>query len=145
VTIPALQKQSIHYPKHFLGRVPRRIRMTKTVSALNLANKSSKIIAKAGCIYDAWTNSHGAVSAVCSNNLKSDYHLGVKPDEFEVVEWYDTPNIQINAENFQELRALVNGVYNLVQLYAHEQYPAQKTWKQRWLATAKNFGAGSDS
>jgi uncharacterized repeat protein (TIGR02543 family) len=118
--------------------------MTKTVSALNLANKSSKIIAKAGWTYDAWTNSNGAVSAVC-NNIDGNCHLGVKPDEFEVAEWYDTPNIQVNAENFQELRALVNGAYNLVQLYAPEQSPAQKTWKQRWLATAKNFGAGSDS
>jgi hypothetical protein len=34
--------------------------------------------------YDAWVNQHGAVAAILSGG-----ELGLKPDEFEVIEWHD--------------------------------------------------------
>jgi hypothetical protein len=42
------------------------------------------VIAERGMLYPAYTNSHGAVSAVMDNKQK----LGVKPDEFEITEWH---------------------------------------------------------
>ncbi len=79
--IPALEKKSEHYPDHFKGRVPKRIRMLTTVSSC--IPFSGLMVVKSG-VYEAWTNSHGAVSAVIRGQ-----NLGVKRDEFEVVDWYE--------------------------------------------------------
>ena len=49
--------------------------------------------AVAGEIYEAWTNSHGAVSAILP-----DGHLGVKPDEFEIVEWSSPEAVVANGQ-----------------------------------------------
>jgi hypothetical protein len=43
------------------------------------------LVAVRGEEYEAWTNSHGAVCAVFSDGER----LGVKPYEFEVIEWQD--------------------------------------------------------
>lgn len=49
-----------------------------------------------GCIlygdqlYHTTVNSHGAVCGICDNGQA----LGVKPDEFEVVEWFDATTKQ---------------------------------------------------
>ena len=37
-------------------------------------------------VYDCWVNIHGAVAGWCDNGEK----LGVKPGEFDVVEWHET-------------------------------------------------------
>lgn len=46
----------------------------------------------AGEIYFAWTNAHGALSAVLPGG-----NLGLKPDEFEVVEWADPACFPLGA------------------------------------------------
>jgi hypothetical protein len=43
-------------------------------------------ILRAGEEYECWTNSHGAVTGICANGQR----LGVKPDEFEVVAWFQS-------------------------------------------------------
>lgn len=83
----ALKKRSEHWPKRFGNAVPMRIRMLMTVRpdfAFILPPEKRDMILIQGRTYDATTNSHGAVCGVCGcGNV-----LGVKPDEFEVVEWY---------------------------------------------------------
>lgn len=86
---PALHKRSNGYP--FGDRVPCTVRMVKTVTAdpmpgIGLAYiKGTVPVANQNDIYQAWTNSHGAVAAVMPDGR----HLGLRPGEFEVYTWYD--------------------------------------------------------
>ncbi|MBS0661365.1 MAG: Mov34/MPN/PAD-1 family protein [Verrucomicrobia bacterium] len=43
------------------------------------------MIAHADTVYTVWTNSHGAVDAICGNGEL----LGLRPAEFEVINWFD--------------------------------------------------------
>jgi hypothetical protein len=84
---PAQVERSEHYPKEWGDRVPKTIRMLETVqSDIPFMSRSMAII---GEEYPAWTNSHGAVSAV----LPGDEQLGVKPGEFEIVEWWESDGV----------------------------------------------------
>jgi hypothetical protein len=84
-----LRKRSNIYP--FGERVPRTVRMLKTVTAdpmpgVGLAYiKGDVPVAKVGQSYPVWTNSHGAVAAV----MPDDRNLGLRPAEFEVDTWHD--------------------------------------------------------
>lgn len=85
---PAMHSQSEDYPTRFMGRVPKTIRMRRAVQAdepmRSLSEEWRGVIAEHGMLYPAYTNSHGAVSAVLDDGKK----LGVKPDEFEIVTWH---------------------------------------------------------
>lgn len=89
IDCPALHKRSSSYP--FGDRVPRTVRMLKTVTAdpmpgIGLAClKGNAPVAKAGQTYPVWTNSHGAVTAVMEDGTR----LGLRPAEFEVDCWHD--------------------------------------------------------
>lgn len=89
IDCPALHKRSNSYP--FGDRVPRTVRMVKSVTAdpmpgIGLAYiKGTVPLATQNNIYDAWTNSHGAVAAVMPDGR----HLGLRPGEFEVYTWHD--------------------------------------------------------
>ncbi|VVP79033.1 DUF4406 domain-containing protein [Pseudomonas fluorescens] len=89
IDCPALHKRSNSYP--FGDRVPCTVRMVKNVTAdpmpgIGLAYiKGSVPLAKQYNIYQAWTNSHGAVAAVMPDGC----HLGLRPDEFEVYTWHE--------------------------------------------------------
>ena len=79
---PALEHRSLLYPKRFRGRVPKRIRiLTEVRSDMPIM---AAVMAMQDEEYDAWTNAHGAVSAILSDGTL----LGVKPREFEVIEWF---------------------------------------------------------
>ena len=86
----AIKAQSKNYPARFQGRVPVRIKMRMTVRPDDLCYLIPGYV-KAGTVlcqnevYEATTNSHGAVSGICANG----FVLGVKPDEFDVVDWYE--------------------------------------------------------
>ncbi|WP_367237231.1 hypothetical protein VXM67_17035 [Pseudomonas sp. Rh2] len=88
VDCPALHKRSSSYP--FGDRVPRTVRMLKTVTAdpmpgIGLAYiKGDAPVAKAGQTYPVWTNSHGAVTAIMEDGTR----LGLRPAEFEVDTWH---------------------------------------------------------
>jgi hypothetical protein len=86
---PALREKSKHYPKHFEGRTPKTVRMLREVTPdwpIMLADPSCRgMCAEHGKEYPAHTNAHGAVSV----HLPSGKRLGVKPAEFEVVEWFE--------------------------------------------------------
>ncbi|MFK9003978.1 DUF4406 domain-containing protein [Pseudomonas pergaminensis] len=89
IDCPALHKRSNSYP--FGSRVPCTVRMLKNVTAdpmpgIGLAYiKGTVPLAMQNNIYDAWTNSHGAVAAVMPDGR----HLGLRPGEFEVYTWHD--------------------------------------------------------
>jgi hypothetical protein len=89
IDCPALHKRSNSYP--FGDRVPRTVRMLKTVTADPMSCighayiKGDVPLATAGQSYLVWTNSHGAVAAVMPNGK----HLGLRPAEFEVDCWHD--------------------------------------------------------
>jgi len=73
------------YPARFEGRVPKTIKMTKgaqTDVLFGLANGKDLKCSKDE-EYPAWTNRHGAVSAILPDGDK----LGLYPSEFEVVDW----------------------------------------------------------
>lgn len=82
--IPALYSKSEHYPQRFKGKVPKLVRILKTVKPDFPFNIHAGENAIEGKIYPVWTNCHGAVAAYLDNDRK----LGLKPDEFEVVDWY---------------------------------------------------------
>lgn len=80
---PAFDDQANEYP--WPGKVPVRIRMNFTVRADGwwpVMQAGARLNARRGREYDAYTNRYGAVSAWVLGEL-----LGVKPDEFEVVEF----------------------------------------------------------
>jgi hypothetical protein len=89
IDCPALHKRSKSYP--FGERVPRTVRMLKTVTAdpmpcIGFAYiKGDVPVATVGQSYLVWTNSHGAVAAVLPNGK----HLGLRPAEFEVDTWHN--------------------------------------------------------
>lgn len=77
------------YPVRFYGRVPKTIKMLETVKpdripGLGYLPGSNGMVALAGQDYPAWTNKYGAVSAIMADGRM----LGVKPDEFEVIEFF---------------------------------------------------------
>ncbi|MFG0849649.1 hypothetical protein ACF8R4_08005 [Pseudomonas sp. FYR_2] len=88
IDCPAIHKRSSSYP--FGERVPRTVRMLKTVTAdpmpgIGLAYiKGDPPLAKSGQTYPVWTNSYGAVTAVMEDGTR----LGLRPEEFEVDSWH---------------------------------------------------------
>jgi len=89
IDCPALTKRCHDKGYPFGNRVPVRVRLTKSVHTDVLPGvgfiSSDPRFAVTGQTYPAWTNSYGAVAIVYPDGRK----LGVKPDEFEVVEWRD--------------------------------------------------------
>ncbi|WP_095193333.1 DUF4406 domain-containing protein [Pseudomonas sp. Irchel 3A7] len=89
IDCPALHKRSNSYP--FGDRVPRTVRMLKTVTAdpmpgIGLAYIKGDIpVVKKDSIHRVWTNSHGAVAAVMPDGR----HLGLRNAEFEVDTWHE--------------------------------------------------------
>ena len=86
---PALTHQSKLYPANYRGRVPRKIKMAKTlypdeIEGISLGKPGTML--ELNMVYECWVNSHGAVAGYCDNGEK----LGVKPGEFDVVEWHET-------------------------------------------------------
>jgi len=83
---PALTYQSDSYPASWHGKVPKRVKLAKDVTP------DMPFLAKEGTFgldgeeFDCLVNSHGAVAIICDNGEK----LGVKPYEFEVVEWAES-------------------------------------------------------
>lgn len=88
---PAMDWRSHLYPAAYRDRVPKFVRTPRAVAsdipfAALIYRVAGETIpsTEAGGVYPAWTNSHGAVAAV----LPDGRGLGLKPGEFEVVEWY---------------------------------------------------------
>ncbi len=87
IDCPALHEQSSHYPRWWNGKVPKRIKTKCMVTAdfpMYLFPENKGLIARQGEEYPCWTNSHGAVSIVFPDGEQ----LGVKPNEFEIIEWH---------------------------------------------------------
>ncbi len=81
---PALDFKSEWYPERYNGKVPRRVRMEKTVRSDLPAWLAPEFqVAKINHEYDCYVNSHGAVSAVDCGKM-----LGLKPDEFTVIKFH---------------------------------------------------------
>lgn len=92
---PALKEKSKYYPKAWNGRTPKTIRMLQTVWPDVPRTRDATVgPAEQGTEYPAWTNSHGAVCAVFPNGER----LGVKPREFEVVEWFEADGVTVTRE-----------------------------------------------
>ncbi len=102
IECPALHVRHHDKGYPFGERVPAKIRMTRTVvSDFLFLGKDHAKTAVNSAVYDAWTNSYGAVAAVMENG-----NLGVKPGEFEVVEWFDPPSETPPSRNMPLLLAL---------------------------------------
>jgi hypothetical protein len=84
---PALTTQSKYYPANYRGRVPKKIKMAKTLypDLPWMPGIKPGTMLELNMVYDCWVNSHGAVAGWCDNGEK----LGVKPGEFDVVEWHE--------------------------------------------------------
>jgi len=79
---PALKEQSKHYPSSWKGKVPKRVRMTTTVRTD--VPLPPFLTAERDLEGDVWVNSHGAVSILLEKGA-----LGLKPYEFEIIEWHE--------------------------------------------------------
>ncbi len=83
----AMHSISEHYPKLYEGKIPLRVKMLETVTSdlpFFMMDDPANI-AIGGNEYWVRVNCHGAVSAVFEDGSE----LGLKPAEFEVVEWHD--------------------------------------------------------
>lgn len=89
IDCPALHHRAKGYP--FGERVPRTVRMVKTVTADPMPVIGYSYIegvvptAVISQTFRVWTNSNGAVAAVMPDGQR----LGLKPGEFEVSSWHD--------------------------------------------------------
>lgn len=87
---PAMRKRCHDKGYPFGERVPKRVRMMQTVTSDFLPGTTISVadgdplVAVNRQSFDAWTNSYGAVAVHMPDGRK----LGVKPGEFEVVEWH---------------------------------------------------------
>lgn len=83
----ALTFQSVdYYPKNWNTRVPLKVRMKETVMPempMVFTPKDGTICIKDNQYY-VWVNSYGAISAILENSER----LGLKPNEFEIIEWH---------------------------------------------------------
>lgn len=79
---PALKHKNSDYPAIFNEQVPLKIRMIKTVKS-DLPFKVNATATEKSEYY-CWVNSYGTISAI----LPDGEELGVKPDEFEVIEFH---------------------------------------------------------
>jgi hypothetical protein len=89
VDCPALHVRKIDRGYPFGNRVPKTVRLTRTVTTdilpgLGFISSNPKVAVNSET-FPAWTNSYGAVAAVFPDGET----LGLKPGEFEVVEWTD--------------------------------------------------------
>lgn len=88
---PALKCQTAdYYPASWRGKVPARVRMCKTVTAdfiVAVASPDAHPVAQNDADYDVWVNSQGAVAAIFEDGRQ----LGLRPYEFEIIEWHDSP------------------------------------------------------
>ena len=89
IDCPALHARHLHKGYPFGDKVPKTVRLKQMVTtdiipgtAMFISPKP--LVAHDGRTYPAWTNSYGAVCAVFPDGDK----LGLKPDEFEVIEWH---------------------------------------------------------
>lgn len=87
VDCPAIHVRAIAKGYPFGDKVPKTVRLRQTVTADYVPGIGflSPAVAVYSATYPAWTNSYGAVAAVLADGK----HLGLKPDEFEIVEWHD--------------------------------------------------------
>lgn len=84
-------KASFNYPERFKGLVPRTIRLLRTVTDdILMKEPEDRLQADRDNVYPAWTNEHGAVSAILPNGEK----LGLYPHEFEVDSWLHASEIE---------------------------------------------------
>lgn len=116
---------SKHYPEHFKGLIPLRVKILRFVYPdYNLDGTAGHCSENEICV--VWTNIHGAVTAECAGNRK----LGLRPDEFEVIEWYDRETKEIVRFETKEIRTKGDGSDKL------EQSPAAKAMED-WSANSK--------
>jgi hypothetical protein len=83
---PALESQSDTYPAEWGGKVPKVVRLTRVVPVdgeVFMWNVTSTRVPGPG-EYPAWVNSHGAVAMIRPDGSS----FGLRPNEFEVVEWW---------------------------------------------------------
>lgn len=83
---PALLKRNKgQFPATFKDRVPLKVKIIKTVvPILFYLIDSSGSILESGNEYYVWVTAYGTVSAILSNGKM----VGVKPDEYDVIEWH---------------------------------------------------------
>jgi hypothetical protein len=86
---PALKKQSTDkgkfaYPARYNGKVPLKVKMLHTVTSdLPFGNRED-VVCAVDMEYYVNVNSYGAISAI----LKNGERLGLKSNEFEVIEFH---------------------------------------------------------
>lgn len=104
VDCPALRVRHIAKGYPFGDKVPKTVRLTKFTMTDFLPGigfiSAEPLVAHRGSILPAWTNSYGAVAAVYPNGKT----LGLKPDEFEVVEWYSGDEMTTAADRSGTIR-----------------------------------------
>lgn len=131
LTIKSTRKGSFAYP--FGGKVPLRVRMKKTVTSdiPMIAMSKEDFWCIEGIEYYAWVNSYGAVSAILENGDQ----LGLKPEEFDIIEWHPLPERFIVAEVSKSWTArspvaeLLCQKFEAVINVNHERGYALKDWK----------------
>lgn len=93
---PALRrrKQGYWLADRFGDRVPLRVRMVATVKpdpvpVIGVLPGHQGMICPDGELFYVWVNSYGAVAAIHDDGRK----LGLRPDEFEVVEFHPSSTV----------------------------------------------------
>jgi hypothetical protein len=84
----AMRNKSQLYPKAWEGKVPKTVRIKKTVySDIPLFLPGGDFVCEKDRFYQVISNRHGAVSAWVGPG-DNDF-LGLKPNEFEIVEFWE--------------------------------------------------------
>jgi len=83
---PALKQKSSGYPPAWEGKVPLKVRVLTNVRSDLPAFIAPPIAVYKGAEHYVYVNAHGAVSAIVESGNTL---LGLKPAEFEVIQWHD--------------------------------------------------------
>jgi hypothetical protein len=92
---PALKyRDPEDYPECFNDRVPKKVKMLQTVKSDLPFDLGGDLFARVDQEYLVSVNSYGAVTALFPDGQK----LGLKPHEFEVVEYHEQDNRKENHD-----------------------------------------------
>ncbi len=131
LTIKSTRKGSFAYP--FGNKVPLRVKTTQPVRSdiPTTVGSPNDLSCDAGGEYYVWVNSYGAVSAILENGEQ----LGLKPEEFDIIEWHSLPERFIVAEVSKSwvmgipVAGIISQQFESVINVNHERGYTLKDWK----------------
>ena len=81
---PAEKYQSVYYPQNWKGKVPKKVKIIKTVKEIvNGIESLPAVLLPVNTEHECWVNSHGVIYAWLGQGRK----LQLNKDEYKIIDW----------------------------------------------------------